>query len=388
MSDQVWVDHVRAEDHARWERAFPVRYLVVGEAEDEGGGELLLGRCAAVEGLFADPPPPPREVLVMRGCAPGVVAGWVGAAWIEGRTGSGRSHWWELLDAEVLAVGPHAADPALVDVVVGAAIGAVDAFRLAQHPCERFELTTSRPTDELLAACSEVTGLLVDREPPRPLPVRLVGCELAEALRARLAAGHRNWPAYTELWALDDGGRVLDRVSTGLAVERTGPSVLGGGLLDVQLSVSPEQLPGSAARGVWRSWQAGPPQRPGSWRGLSTAAKEAWQSLALYLREPGPDRSGGEYHLDGRGVEDGTGLHCALGEAVNGPGGYYGREWNGLRDCLGGGFGVVPPFTLHWHDFAATERELAAERDPATGLGYPEELARMLEQHGVTVVRA
>ncbi|WP_051731603.1 barstar family protein [Kitasatospora phosalacinea] len=385
--DDVRMDDVRAERHARWERPFPVRYLIVGEDQDDGR-ELLLGRCAAAEGLFTDPPPPPREVLVMRGCAPGVVAGWIGPARVEGRTGSGRNHWWELLDAEVLAVGPHAADPALVDVVLGAAFGEVEVFRPAQHPCERFELTTGRPIGEPLAVCAEVTGLPVERDQPQQLPVRLIGCEPTGPLRARLAAGHRNWPTYTRLWALDDHGRVLDRVPTGLFAERVGPSVLGGGLLDVLLSVSPEQLPGSAARGVWWSWQAGPPRRPGSWRGLSTAAKGAWQSLALHLRGPGPDRSGGEYHLDGRGVEDATGLHCAIGEAVNGPGGYYGQEWNGLRDCLGGGFGVVPPFTLVWHDFAATERELAEETDPATGLRLPEDVARMLEQRGVTVIRA
>ncbi|WAL73755.1 barstar family protein [Kitasatospora sp. YST-16] len=372
--------------HREWERPFPVRYLIVGE--DENGEELLLGRCAAVEGLFTDPAPPPREVLVLRGCAPGAAVGWLGPALITGRSASGREYWWDLLDAEVLAVVPHAAGPALVDVVVGAAVGAVEDFRFARDPGERFELTASRSGPEPLAVGAEVTGLLVEREGPGRLPVQLVGCELTGPLRARFDSGYRGWPAYTELWALDDTGRVLCRVPTGLAVGRTWPSVLGGGLLDVLLSVSPDQLPGSAARTVWRQWQAGPPRQAGSWRGLGTAAKETWQTLALYLREPGPDRSGGEYHLDGREVEDVTGLHCAIGEAVNGPGGYYGREWNGLRDCLGGGFGLVPPFTLVWHDFAATEEELAADRDPATGLGYPEELARELERDGVTVVRA
>ncbi|MFC8716353.1 hypothetical protein [Kitasatospora sp. NPDC057198] len=76
-------------------------------------------------------------------------------------------HWWELPDAEVLAVGPHAADPALVDVAVGAAVGEAEAFRLAQHPCVRFELTTGWPTGEPPAVCTEVTGLLVEREPRR-----------------------------------------------------------------------------------------------------------------------------------------------------------------------------------------------------------------------------
>ncbi|MFJ5923306.1 barstar family protein [Kitasatospora sp. NPDC092948] len=375
-------------DRARWEQPFPARFLIVGEHEagNRTDVDLLLGRCAAVEGLFADPPPPPREILVLRGCTPGVTAGWLGSAAITGRSDAGREYGWELLDAEVLVVGPHADDPALVDLVVATAVGEVADFRFAQDPCERFALADSR--NEPLTTCARVTGLLVERPRSAPLPVRLIGFEPTEPLRAKLDGGHPGWPLYTELWALDDDGRVLDRISTGLHIDRTSPSVLRGGLLDVQLSVSPDRLPGPAAREVWRRWQPGPPEQPGGWRGLGAAAKQAWQTLALHRLDPGPDRPGGEYHLAGAGVEDVTGLHCALGEAINGPGGYYGREWNGLKDCLGGGFGPVSPFTLVWHDFAVTERELASEEDLAGEPSYPEDLARLLEGRRVRVVRA
>ncbi|RPE32737.1 barstar family protein [Kitasatospora cineracea] len=371
-------------DHREWERPFPVRYLVVGE--DEDGGELLLGRCAAVEGLFTDPAPPPREVLVLRGCAPGAAAGWLGPAEIVGRTASGFDTWWTLVDAEVLSVAPGADGSALVDVVIGAGVHPADWHRNTDEPFVRFELVTRRGA--VRATGRAVAGLAVDRPAADPLPLRLVGCEPAEPMRAALRKRCGPHPGYTELWSLDDTGRVMDRRAIGFDVEWTRPSVLGGALVDVLLTVEADGLPGSAARAVWRQWRAGPPRQAGSWRGSGTAAKETWQTLALYLRGPGPDRSGGEYHLDGREVEDVTGLHCAIGEAVNGPGGYYGREWNGLRDCLGGGFGLVPPFTLVWHDFAVTEEELAADRDPATGLGYPEGVARELERRGVTVVRA
>ncbi|MFD7640183.1 barstar family protein [Kitasatospora sp. NPDC059795] len=388
---------MRVTDRPQWERPYPVRFLIVGESEDDDAidVDLLLGRCAAAEGLFADPPPPPREVLVLRGCAPGLAAGRLGPAVLVGLSESGREYSWELLDAEVLVVGPHSADPTLVDVVVGAAVGEVDDFRLAQDPCERFELPVGR--DEPPTTCTEVTGLPVAPAEPTRLPVRLIGCEPTEPLRAKLDGGYLGWPAYTQLWALDDTGRVMARLHTGLAVDRVRPSVLGGGLLDLLLSVPPGDLPGSAGREAWQRWQQGPPEEPGSWRGLSVAAKKEWQSLALYRRDPGPDRPGGEYHLAGAGVEDETGLHCALGEAVNGPGGYYGREWNGFKDCFGGGFGPVPPFTLVWHDFAATERELAARAGGKPGAGgagqdgrsgYPEELARLMESRGIRVVRA
>ncbi|MFJ1752257.1 barstar family protein [Kitasatospora sp. NPDC088134] len=368
---------MRIEDAGHWERPFPVRYLIVAEGDGDDG-PVLLGRCAAVEGLFTDPPPPPREVLVLRGCPPGATAGWLGTAWMAGRTASGYEAWWDLVDAEILSVAPSTDDPALVDVVVGGGVRSDDWHRNADGPFLRFELTLGRGSP--LAVGRSVPGLAADRDDPPALPVRLIGCEPAEPMRAALRKRRGKHPGYTELWTLDDTGRTMDRRPIGFDVEWTRPSVLGGALVDVLLLTDAELLPGAAARPVWRQWRAGRPWRPGSWQGLSEAGKGAWQTLALHARPTGgTDRSGGEYHLAGAGVEDFTGLHCALGEAVNGPGGYYGREWNGLRDCLGGGFGGVPPFTLVWHDFAATERELA---------DYPEEVARMLEGRGVLVRRA
>ncbi|MFC8716354.1 barstar family protein [Kitasatospora sp. NPDC057198] len=363
-----------------------MRYLIM--AEGEGDGELLLGRCAAVEGLFTDPPPPPREVLVLRGCAPGVRAEWLGAASVVGRTESGFEVWWTLVDAEVLSVAPHTGNPALVDVTIGAGVLPDDWHRHADGPFVRFELTTGRGAVRAVTR-SATDGLVADRAAAEPLPLRLVGCEPAEPMRAALRKRRGRHPGYTELWSLDDTGRVMDRRAIGFDAEWTRPSVLGGALVDVLLSVDADGLPGLAARPAWRLWRAGPPQRAGSWRELDAAGRHAWLMLAMRRERPaGPDRSGGEYHLAGAGLRDEPGLHCAIGEALLGPGGYYGWGWDALFDSLCGGFGLVPPFTLVWHDFAATERELAGEHDPAAGPGYPEELARELEERGVTVLRA
>ncbi|MEV5313854.1 barstar family protein [Streptomyces sp. NPDC052610] len=90
-----------------------------------------------------------------------------------------------------------------------------------------------------------------------------------------------------------------------------------------------------------------------------------------------PDRSGGEHHLDGRFVTDVSGLHCAIAEALLGPGRYFGRQWNAFKDCLGGGFGVVPPLTLAWHDSEVARRALAdLVEDPDGRLSSFEEIVR------------
>jgi hypothetical protein len=59
-----------------------------------------------------------------------------------------------------------------------------------------------------------------------------------------------------------------------------------------------------------------------------------------------PDRTGVEVVLNLEGVEGMESFLCALGEAINGPNGYFGRDLSSLQDCLIGGFGLTAPWTL------------------------------------------
>ncbi|PYC68211.1 ribonuclease inhibitor [Streptomyces tateyamensis] len=86
-----------------------------------------------------------------------------------------------------------------------------------------------------------------------------------------------------------------------------------------------------------------------------------------------------EYEMDGAAATDRRSLFAALGAALNGPGGYYGRNLDALVDCLRGGFGPQPPFTLHWRDFAV------ADTAPALRAGYAREVVEVLREAGVTV---
>lgn len=51
---------------------------------------------------------------------------------------------------------------------------------------------------------------------------------------------------------------------------------------------------------------------------------------------------------------------CALGDAVQGSGGYFGRSLLSLEDCLVGGFGMTPPWTLHVRGVGHLETTLDA----------------------------
>ncbi|WP_441350709.1 barstar family protein [Streptomyces cellostaticus] len=106
--------------------------------------------------------------------------------------------------------------------------------------------------------------------------------------------------------------------------------------------------------------------------GARHPAAGAWLDL---VRERGcrlghqDRRAGRACELDGRYITDEPGLHPALGEAVNGPGGYFRGCPDALVDCLRGGFGHTAPATLVRRD-AATAREhlsrvLAPEAKPS-----------------------
>ncbi|MFF2039052.1 barstar family protein [Kitasatospora sp. NPDC058170] len=76
-------------------------------------------------------------------------------------------------------------------------------------------------------------------------------------------------------------------------------------------------------------------------------------------RQPQPDHPAHPaYRLDGRGITDRVAFYTALGAALNGPGGYYGGNLDALADCLRGGFGPRPPFTLVWADAETARRHL------------------------------
>ncbi|WP_405662623.1 barstar family protein [Streptomyces sp. RK9] len=381
-----------------------MKYLLVheseGAAEGQGDRQELWGRCAGAEGMFVDEVPPPREVLTLRGCAPegplrdalapgGKPTASLGDVCVEVWDEERPWQWWSLLDCVVLTSRPNRDDPALVDVVVGAGVDEEHAWSDTLPAAPRFKLFAG-PARTLGPAghCLAVDGLFVERDDPAPTPMTLVGCEPAEPLLAVLRRPRGRERDWVGLWALDRTGRVMHRHHVYLGVESARPSVLGGTLLDIELTDGGDDRPPRSARPIWETWYEGAPATRNQWAPLDAEGRSAWLDLtATGMSGQGPDRRGGVHHLDGRHATDVPGLHCALAEALAGPGGYYGREWNAFKDCLHGGFGVAAPFTLTWYDADVARHALADDIwDTEQGLTYFEEIVRLLESHGVTVV--
>ncbi|MFE2413438.1 barstar family protein [Kitasatospora sp. NPDC059408] len=376
-----------------------MKYLLV--QDDEDGGDRLWGKCAGVEGLFIDRVPPPREILTLRGCDPrGPLAEAVaqpdtlpqalGEVCVEVWDSEQPVQWWTLVDTVVVAYQTNVADSARYDIVLGAGVRNEESFfELPASP--RFEIFAGTTAAAAGAGqCSAVDGLFKPRPDPAPVPMELIGCEPAEPLLAALRRPRRTERDWAYLLVLDRHGAVMASPTVGLAITGARPSVLGGALVDITLTDGGDDRPPLAARPVWEAWHQGAPAVPNLWAPYDSRGRTEWLELttrAWRVRGPQPDCSGGEHHLDGRFVTDVPGLHCAMGEAVLGPGRYFGREWNAFKDCLGGGFGVVPPFTLVWHDSEVARRALAEVIDDPEGrLSYFEEIVQLLERCGVTVV--
>lgn len=84
------------------------------------------------------------------------------------------------------------------------------------------------------------------------------------------------------------------------------------------------------------------------------------------------------FRIDGRKIRSAKDFYREIGRAVNGPGGYFGRNLDALADCLRGGFGTPDdrPFAFDWqHGETSAEhldgRFLDAVRDVFDEAGVP-----------------
>lgn len=101
------------------------------------------------------------------------------------------------------------------------------------------------------------------------------------------------------------------------------------------------------------------PKDLGTWVGLGRAELERWLEDA-YERHFSPNgpplQAVHEVRIDGAKVTNVLTMCCAFGEAVNGPGGSFGRNLDGLDDCLFGGFGLETPGVIVWENSEISRR--------------------------------
>jgi RNAse (barnase) inhibitor barstar len=356
-----------------------VRYEIVhwyktDEADTDDHVTEVVARAADVDGLFSGPVPVARERVVLRGCPP-EFAGLTGDFEFE-VAASDETQWWDLTGLVVHGTVPNGA---LVDVVASASVR-LSEDGSALGPVPRHVLFQD---NERVGDCLAADGF------PRPWfghewpPVTLIGVEHPERIQ-RVKQREPEWACGERLHALDRHGRVMAKVPIALEIASVTPSALGDGLFDVVLHqpLSHDPLrwrdrPAPSARAVWDLWHEDVPAQRNLWVPFDEGGREAWGDLTYLAREKfDTDQVGGVYELDGRHVTDWRSLHLAMSEALIGPGGYFGREFNAFRDCLHGGWGVKPEFTLVWNDAQVAHNAMCE---------YFADILELLRGFGVTV---
>ncbi|MER7985335.1 barstar family protein [Streptomyces noursei] len=324
------------------------RYTLV---ETEHGH--VWGDCAEVAGLFGNSQ---RGTYELFGWVPSAdVRDWVGSrVWLvpeDEELGP-----WLLADAESLGRLPRLDSLVLtgLDDYEGPSEGHTGPLRV--HDGRRW-----------LGSCREFVRILPPEQAAPPLVLR--GLAPGEQLRTALAKGTRRALDLEEaaLEIRDDHGAPLTERILWTRVSAWRPSPYGTDLIDLELDGQLFTPVPEYARPVWQRWLAGPPDTPGAWATCDTRRREAWLDL---VRERGCQRvrrdrpAGHAYELDGRHITDVPGLYLALGEAVNGPGGYFGGCLDALDDCLLGSFGYTAPATLLWRDAETARAHLSEALTP------------------------
>jgi hypothetical protein len=161
------------------------------------------------------------------------------------------------------------------------------------------------------------------------------------------------------------------------------------GLVNVGVSALVDWIPHRDAKNVWKAWAVAPPARKGIWTELPLGSREGWLEVVGLYRRAGISRKSNdvtEFLMDGSRIEDLTSFFCAIGEAVNGPGGYYGWNLPALIDCLNGGRGARAPFVLRWSEFDVARRSLVGEVESAgRSITQLDLIIRILQEAGVEI---
>ncbi|MEU6229336.1 barstar family protein [Streptomyces sp. NPDC047042] len=230
---------------------------------------------------------------------------------------------------------------------------------------------------EILLAAEDLRDFFVgpDQEPPDTVTfvrVHLIG-----------SAGRKTEAA--ELQVVDRQGETIGRYYLGrvAAAFRGTPTVSADDHPDLGYSFFGYAWEFPEAGEIWRTWAAGGPAEPGEWYRKPSEWHESWLHVvqtAWFDSGKRATRYGnsGTAVLDGAGITTRYAFYCALGEAVNGPGGYFGSNLDALDDCLRNTQRENnSAFRLVWRNSSSSRAGL--------GDGFVDQVVSLFQEHGVEV---
>ena len=245
---------------------------------------------------------------------------------------------------------------------------------MADEQIGRFRYAIRREDDSVVARVGDIDGFFIgtwtlesDHEEadgsndwPDPLTVTLLDVDLVPAVEEAFRAdGMELGNVYLDV--LDQHGR------------RIGMYWLSSATVEprhASITAWIPKYPHRDAGAVWEQWRDGLPTELNLWARMP-GRREGWLEAVVHqetaMRRDERDTPRTEVVLDGRFITDLAGFYCALGEAVNGPGGYYGWNTMALLECLSHGFGTEGNYTLVWEHSAVAREHLAKIVDTGRG---------------------
>jgi hypothetical protein len=185
-----------------------------------------------------------------------------------------------------------------------------------------------------------------------------------------------------ELQVLDLRGEVVGAYYIGEAQIVESHKARAEGFADLVVSFLGYSCPFPYGGSVWRYWTAIGPKARGEWRQFPAD----WHSSWLHVVQTAWFQAGREatryrllrsHFMDGSGMANAASLYCELGEAINGPRGYFGWGPDALADCLRSAVGSGS-FQVVWQDFDMSEESL--------GESSVDEVASLLREFGVQLI--
>lgn len=219
---------------------------------------------------------------------------------------------------------------------------------------------------EVWANCLDADGLFAQPdESPEWRTITLIECSVAGPLLrfCRRADDVEKELGNADLRLIDTEGNTIGSYFLGgVTAIRCRPKGAKPMTCDVTVEAFIIAPPHPAARPVWELWRTGQPRTKNEWAKPGENSQAWLHVLRVHSQWSGRrsvDATAGQtFELDGMHITDEASFFCAIGEAVNGPGGYFGAGLDGLSDCLCGGFGAKVPFTLIWKNSSVARAHL------------------------------
>ncbi|MET9963765.1 barstar family protein [Streptomyces sp. NPDC006326] len=222
-------------------------------------------------------------------------------------------------------------------------------------------------SEECLASAEEIVNFFVDTDEPESGVVRLRGMHDTHSARRRSERA--------ELRVCDFRGKTIGAYYLG-RVEITGSHD--------ERSFTGYTYDYPQAGEVWKRWASTVALELGEWKRYPPSYHRSWlhvTQVAWFTAHQSVFRASREdsRSVDGAMMFNKYSFYCALGEALNGPGGYFGSNLDALADCLSSVRASAPIRQLRWNNFSASLDSL--------GRDYVAAVVSVLEKADVTIHR-